>query len=103
MNTHRWIAADVLRHAGRLAGGVVHGVAEDARRGGLLGEVAGAARKHELAVDLVLLGVQHVAALGAKAERDLFDRLLTVARGRGCRRRHCYCDGDELAAACLAG
>lgn len=78
-STHRGITADVLRHAGGFTDRVIHLIAEYARRRSLLGKVAGSASEHELAVDFIFLGVQHVAAFGTEAESNLLGRLLVVA------------------------
>lgn len=92
--TNRGVCADVLGDAGRLAGRVVENVAEDARRARLLGVLAGAAGKLQLVRLLVLLGVQHVGALGAEAKRDLLKLLalascLALVRRRGLWCSHC--------------
>lgn len=71
--TNRGIGTDVLGDASGLAGRVVEDVAEDAAGAGLLGVLAGAAGKLQLVCLGVLLGVQHVGALGAEAKGDLLE------------------------------
>lgn len=84
MTTNRGVGGDVLGDAGGLADRVPQGVAVDAVGGGLLGVLAGSARVHEAAGVLVLLGVQHVGALGAELECDLLGMFLgSRLRGGG--------------------
>ncbi len=59
-----WIGTDVLGNTSSLALLVVEDVAEDAGRGGVLGELAGAARELEFVGLGVFFGVEHVGAGG---------------------------------------
>lgn len=88
----RGVRSNVLRDTGRLARRAVEHVAEDARRLGILGVLAGAAGELQLAQLLVLLGIQHVGAFGAEAERDLLELSGAGFVGRG-RLRACHCSG----------
>ena len=96
----RRVGANVLCDTGCLAGRVVEVVAEDARRLGVFGELAGSAGKLQLEVALILLGVQHVGALRAESEGHLLE-LLRLGRlgGGGLRRRHV----DRLSRSAVAG
>lgn len=60
--------SDVLRDAGGVASNVLEDVAVDAVGGGLLGVLARTALVHQAAGFLVLLGVEHVGALGAEKD-----------------------------------
>lgn len=75
----RWVGANILRDTGRLTGRGVEDVAEDAGGLGVLGVLAGPAGELQLVRIHILLGVEHVGALGAETKCDLLK--LLVARG----------------------
>jgi hypothetical protein len=78
--THRRIQPNVLRHARRLAGRVVEDVPKDTRARSFVGEVASSAHELQPARLLILLRIQHIAALTAETEGDLFQLRLLVSR-----------------------
>lgn len=105
--TNRRITADVLGHTGGLARARVQDIAENARRLRVLGVETCPACKLQFMHLLVLLGVEHVGALGAEAESNLFvfGLLATGVGRRGLGGRHSemrcrvlvdiVCEGDE--------
>ena len=82
--TNRGIRSNVLGDASGFSNRCVELVAEDAGSSCFFRILASAAGELELLVLFVLLRIEHVAALGAKAEGDLLKLLLSAFHcGRG--------------------